>query len=91
MKKEEDITWEMIIEECLKRPDDSIAQVFLEVQAKATELEEATKRIADYAEQLELAIFRIDNLCKGLPMHLDFRLAVAIKTAAKLAGSEDSE
>lgn len=29
-----DITWKRVIEECLKDPDDPIAQVFLEVEAK---------------------------------------------------------
>jgi len=57
--KEEDITWELIIEECLKRPEDSISQVFLDVQAKLdaqqTIIRDQSGWLAEQKDYAELA------------------------------------
>lgn len=43
--KEEDITWEMVITECRKRPDDPIAIMFLEVEAELIYLRKTLREI----------------------------------------------
>lgn len=49
--RDEDITWELILQEARKQPeDDPIAKIFLPIEAELQDLRSALKTLVDHAE-----------------------------------------